>query len=295
MHYPSKNGALSTNAIFQRPLQLRLSSQVSVESYHHHRTSFPYPCPAPCQGRMFIGAFFGVESRSVETPSVAWRILSTKPLSTHTNSVHLLLLDQLGCIYKILAVVKDDSKSSKAGTSPEEHIGQCLSPCITWEEQPDKPFSSLSPISKQFYFRTNANISSSPSEICCKMKSQVFHRSFSVSLPLKISICHTVFGTHWTGTYGSQSRTLLAVMLANSRQKQKAKTFTTPNTDLDERKIHQNQVYACIWQFWTGFPPKIRQVFLWGFIQPTINLQVHQGASKFGDNKLSLNWLLHEF
>lgn len=51
-------------------------------------------------------------------------------------------------------------------------------------------------------------------------------------------------------------------MLENSRQKQKAKTFIISNTDLDERKIHQNQAYACIWQFWTIFLPKIRQVFL---------------------------------
>lgn len=184
---------------------------------------------------MFSRALFGVESRSVETPSVAWRILSTKPLSTHTNSVHLLLLDQLGCIYKILAIVKDDSESSKAGTSPEKHIGQCLGPCITCEEESDKPFSSLSPITRQFYFSTNANISSSPSEILKwkilhQMKSEVFHRSFSVSLPWKTCICHTVLGTHWTEIYRSQSRTLLTLMLENSRQKQKAKTFTTPNT-----------------------------------------------------------------
>lgn len=42
---PHKSGALSTNAIFQRPLQLRLSNQVSVESYHHHGHRFLTPDP----------------------------------------------------------------------------------------------------------------------------------------------------------------------------------------------------------------------------------------------------------
>lgn len=100
----------------------------------YSKDHYNWDCFSPiqrCQWRMSIRPLFGVESRSVETPSVAWGILSTKPLSTHTNSVHLLFLDQLGCIYKILAVVKDDGKSSKACSSPEKHVGQCLSPCIT--------------------------------------------------------------------------------------------------------------------------------------------------------------------
>lgn len=255
MHYPSKNEALSTNAIFQRPLQLRLSSQVSVESNHHHRTPFPHPCPSHCQGIMFIRAFFGVESRSVETPSVAWRILSTKPLSTHTNSVHLLLLDQLGCIYKILAVVKDDSKSSKAGTSPEKHIGQCLSPCITWEEEPDKPFSPLSPISRQFTLEQMQIFQALPQRFVVKWNQKSFTDP-SVSLPWKICIYHSFWNTLnrdlWTSVKNSTG---------NNVREFKART-EGKNLHYSQHRFRLKEIPSepglclglCIWQFWTVCP-----------------------------------------
>lgn len=197
---------------------------------------------------MFIRAFFGVESRSVETPSVVWRILSTKPLSTHTNSVHLLLLDQLGCIYKILAIVKNDSKSSKAGTSPEKHIGQCLSPCITWEEESDKTFSSLSPIGRQLYFRTNANISCSSSDQSSNEIRSISQIFFCFPTLENLYLPHSSWNTLNRDLWKSVKNPT-GSSVRNSGQKQKAKAFTTPNTDSDLREIHQNQAYACIWQF----------------------------------------------
>lgn len=53
-------------------------------------------------------------------------------LSTHTHSVQLLLLDQLGSIYEIPSIEKDDTTCDHTSYSPEQDICQSLRPRITW-------------------------------------------------------------------------------------------------------------------------------------------------------------------
>lgn len=54
-----------------------------------------------------------------------------KLLSTHTHSVQLLLLDQPGSIYKVQSIKEDEAARHHTGCSPEQNIGQCLSPRVT--------------------------------------------------------------------------------------------------------------------------------------------------------------------
>lgn len=54
---------------------------------------------------------------------------------THTSAhlVHLLLVNQLGGVHKVLAIKQDDSGCNCTCSTPEHHISQGLCPCITWK------------------------------------------------------------------------------------------------------------------------------------------------------------------
>lgn len=55
--------------------------------------------------------------------------------SSHTRAhlVHLLLVNQLGGVHKVLAIKQDDSGCNCTCSTPEHHISQGLCPCITWK------------------------------------------------------------------------------------------------------------------------------------------------------------------
>ena len=55
--------------------------------------------------------------------------------STHTRSVHLLFLHQFGGVHKVTAVEDDDRSGDSGSSAPEQHIGQGLSPRVTWEKR----------------------------------------------------------------------------------------------------------------------------------------------------------------
>lgn len=106
----------------------------------------------PPEGRGLQYEKDSVESRSVQTPSLMQlggergggrggrerggvQGCRTKLLSTHTQSIHLLLLHQLGRVHKLLPVEEDDGCCDGAGYAPEQDVRQRLRPGITWEKE----------------------------------------------------------------------------------------------------------------------------------------------------------------
>lgn len=65
------------------------------------------------------------------------RARRTQLILTHTHTsahlVHLLLVNQLGGVHKVLAIKQDDSGCDCTCSTPEHHISQGLCPCITWK------------------------------------------------------------------------------------------------------------------------------------------------------------------
>lgn len=60
-----------------------------------------------------------------------------RPAASHIHtctsySVHLVLLNQLRGIYKVLAIKEDDDGCNPAGGPPEHHVRQRLSPGVAW-------------------------------------------------------------------------------------------------------------------------------------------------------------------
>lgn len=72
------------------------------------------------------------------------RARRTQLILTHTSAhlVHLLLVNQLGGVHKVLAVKQDDRGCNCTCSTPEHHVSQGLCPCITWKQTASSSSSS---------------------------------------------------------------------------------------------------------------------------------------------------------